>query len=659
MYKSSFLILVFLLLSLSAFAQDKRGNELNDNTPFTKGVNLTNWFQAASVRQIDFSKYSKKDFENIKSLGANTIRLPINLHAMVGPAPEYKVDSLLYFFLDQVVDWAEELELNLILDNHSFDPIVPTSPNVGQILVPVWTQMAAHYSSSSTLIYYEVLNEPHGISNTLWNSIQLDVINAIRTVDTKHTIIVGPADFNGLRSLRFLPEYEDDNLIYTFHFYDPFVLTHQGASWTDPSMAALGGIPFPYDANKMPSLPSSLVGTWVQSAFNNYRNEGNEAKVKEYLAIAVDFTTTRGVPLFCGEFGVYAPNSDNNSRAIWYSIVADYLNEHGISWTIWDYQGGFGIFEQGTNELFDHDINVPLVEALGFTVPPQSDFIAQAARDDISIYSDYTASGVVGSHNNNSGSLDLYNREAVNEGEFSIYWTGAAQYNHIGFDFIPNKDLSLLVENDYELAFDVRGLNAASFDIRFLDTKTEEAGDRPWRMNWRINTNDLNWDGNWQEVIIPLKQFTEMGSWDNNTWFNPQGDFDWKAVDIFQIVAENGPLTNTKLWFDNIRIQRLGVTTTIDDNADIEKPSGFVLNQNYPNPFNPTTTISFELVQSAFTTLKVYDALGREIATLFSGVKSQGVHTHTFNASGLNSGIYFYELNAGNNVQRKSMMLIK
>lgn len=652
MQKTPLLLTLFLALSLGLFAQ-------TNATEFSKGVNLTNWFQAPSVRQIDFSKYSKKDFENIKSLGANTIRLPINLHAMVGPKPEYQVDSLLYFFLDQVVDWAEELELNLILDNHSFDPIIPTSPSVGEILVPVWTQLARHFEPRSTRIYYEVLNEPHGITNSAWNAIQLDVINAIRSVDTTHTIIVGPSDFNGLRSLRFMPEYQDNNLIYTFHFYDPFVLTHQGASWTDPSMVNLGGIPFPYDATKMPNFPASLAGTWVQSAFNNYRNEGNAAKVKEYLDIAVDFATTRGVKIFCGEFGVYAPKSDNESRAIWYKLVSEYLTENGLSWTIWDYQGGFGIFNQGTNELFDHDINVPLVEALGFTVPPQSPFVGSAETEDIVLYTDFTASGVVGSHNINTGQLDFYNTIAVNEGGFSIYWTEAAQYNHVGFDFVPNKDLSLLVLNDYELAFDVRGLNAGSFDLRFLDTKTAETSDRPWRMNKRMLGTDLVWDGNWQEVVIPLSEFTEMGSWYNNTWFNPQGDFDWKAVDVFQIVAESGPLTNTQLWFDNIRIQGNGVITSVNEARETEKPIDFKLNQNYPNPFNPTTTIGFELMESAFTTLKIYDALGREITTLISGVKSSGMYSQTFNASGLNSGVYFYELKAGSNVQRKKMLLIK
>lgn len=625
--------------------------------PFSNGVNLTNWFQASSPRQIDFSKYSKEDFENIQSLGATVIRLPINLHSMVGSAPEYKVDSLFYFFLDQVVDWAEELEINLILDNHTFDPIDATDPNIGDILVPVWTQIAAHYESRSEFIYYEVLNEPHGISNEAWNAIQLDVINAIRTVDSTHTIIVGPSDYNGLRSLQYMPEYEDDNLIYTFHFYDPFVLTHQGATWTDPSMADLSGIPFPYNASTMPGFPSSLNGTWIQGAYNNYPNEGTAEKVREYLDIAVNFAETRGVKVFCGEFGIYAPNSDNDSRVAWYGVVSDYLTEKGLSWTIWDYQGGFGIFEPGSNELFDHDINVPLVEALSFNVPPQTEFVSKPDTTDIELYLDYTASGVTGSHNASTGELDFFNQSSVNEGEFSIYWTGAGQYQHVGFDFRPDKDLSLLVENEYELAFDIRALNAASFDLRFLDTKTQEEGDHPWRMNVRIGATDINWDGTWQEVVIPLSNFTEMGSYDEGMWFNPQGDFDWTAVDIFQIVAEEGALTGTELWFDNIRIQGLGVVISNEEESGSVR--NFVLNQNYPNPFNPSTNISFELPASGFTTLKVYDALGREVATLIDGIKPQGNHTQAFNASGLSSGVYFYVLKSGDFTQTQKMLLMK
>ncbi|MEQ9308154.1 MAG: cellulase family glycosylhydrolase [Balneolaceae bacterium] len=651
-------ILLSVCITISLQAQSAEQDSIHE-VPFSNGVNLTNWFQASSPRQIDFSKYTKQDFENIQSLGANVIRLPINLHSMVGEAPDYKVDSLFYFFLDQVIDWAEEIEINLILDNHTFDPIEPTDPDIGDILVPVWTQMAERYESRSDLIYYEVLNEPHGISNAVWNNIQLDVINAIRTVDSTHTIIVGPSDYNGLRSLQYMPEYEDDNLIYTFHFYDPFVLTHQGANWTDPSMVDLTDIPFPYDASKMPSFPSSLAGTWVQSAFNNYQNEGTAEKVREYLDIAVNFAETRGVRVFCGEFGVYAPNSDNDSRVAWYGVVSDYLTEKGLSWTIWDYQGGFGIFEPGSNELFDHDINEPLVEALGFTVPPQTEFVIMPDTSNIELYIDYTASGVSGSHNAGTGELDFFNQVALadGKGDFTIYWAGASQYNHIGFDFRPNKDLSLLVENEYELAFDFIGVNGGSFDLRFIDTKTQEEGDHPWRMNIRLTPSELSWDGSWEEVVIPLSDFWEMGSWDNETWYDPQGDFDWEAVDVLQIVNEEGSLAETQLWFDNIRIQGLGVNVSNEEES--ESVNKFKLDQNYPNPFNPSTNIRFELPVTGVTSLKVFDAIGREVATLIDGIKTQGIHTQKFDAFGLSSGVYFYVLKSGDFTQTQKMLLVK
>ena len=80
-----------------------------------------------------------------------------------------------------------------------------------------------------------------------------------------------------------------------------------------------------------------------------------------------------------------------------------------------------------------------------------------------------------------------------------------------------------------------RGLQAFSFDIRFIDTKTTVDGDRPWRMNVRIASNDLQWNGEWEEIRIPLSSFTEMGSWDENTWFNPQGDFIGRQLMYFKL----------------------------------------------------------------------------------------------------------------------------
>ncbi|MCK9211828.1 MAG: T9SS type A sorting domain-containing protein [Ignavibacteriaceae bacterium] len=88
-------------------------------------------------------------------------------------------------------------------------------------------------------------------------------------------------------------------------------------------------------------------------------------------------------------------------------------------------------------------------------------------------------------------------------------------------------------------------------------------------------------------------------------------------------------------------------------------PTKFSLSRNYPNPFNPSTTISWQLAASSFVTLKVYDVLGKEVATLVNNELQAGTYSVNFDASNLSSGTYFYELRAGNFIQTKKMLLLK
>ena len=85
----------------------------------------------------------------------------------------------------------------------------------------------------------------------------------------------------------------------------------------------------------------------------------------------------------------------------------------------------------------------------------------------------------------------------------------------------------------------------------------------------------------------------------------------------------------------------------------------FVLEQNYPNPFNPSTTISFSIQTDQFVTLKVFNAIGEEMATLINENLTRGTHNINFNADGLSSGFYIYRLESGNQVQVRKMMLLK
>jgi hypothetical protein len=87
--------------------------------------------------------------------------------------------------------------------------------------------------------------------------------------------------------------------------------------------------------------------------------------------------------------------------------------------------------------------------------------------------------------------------------------------------------------------------------------------------------------------------------------------------------------------------------------------SNFNLSQNYPNPFNPTTTIKYSVPKLSLVTIKIYDVLGSEVATLLNEEKPIGTYELNWNVANLSSGIYFYQLKAGSYVETKKMILLK
>lgn len=630
--------------------------QLEAQVAFNRGVNLTGWFQTTSTNQIQFTKYTKKDFQNIKSLGCDVIRLPINLFYMTNGSPDYTVDPLFYDFLDQAADWAEELQIYLIIDNHTIDDLASKNPYLETVLTKVWTQVADHYKNRTNFILYEVLNEPNGTVTTAnWGGIQKKAIDAIRTVDTKHTIIVGAAGFNTYNELASLPVYSDANLIYTFHFYDPFVFTHQGASWVTPSMVPLANVPFPYNSSAMPSTPSSLVGTWIASSLASYSTDGTLAKVKSLIDIAATFKTSRNVKVYCGEFGVYMQNSPNTDRTYWYSEVRKYLESKGIPWTTWDYQGSFGLFTKGSNEQFDYDINTGLVSALGLTVPTQLTYTLSPDLVGFPIYTDYIGEKISEASSANGAAINFYSKDMPNNGKYCLAWSGSAQYGTVGFDFLPNKDLSTLKSQNYALSLLVKGNSTgAKFDLRFTDTKTSTS-DHPWRMNFTMDETTAKWDGKWHKVYLPLSRFSEGGSWDG-TWYNASGLFDWKAIDRFDIVAEQASLAGKSFWFDNIQL----VNQDTAQVTAVELPGADKLTASFsPNPVHDLATINYSLNSTENIDISLYNLSGQKIETIMAAKQTAGSYTQQWTRNKwIVSGIYICRISISNEVYQFKIIAI-
>jgi len=521
--------------------------------PFSRGVNFSGWFEANSPHRIVFTQYTEDDFANVKSLGADVIRLPIRLHDMASGAPDYTLDPMFLMFLDRAVDWAEKYGIYLIIDNHSFHPVNPLEDDVDEVLIPVWAQIARRYNGRPYVVY-EILNEPHGISDERWGEVQGRAIDEIRKYDRDTPIIVGGTDYNSFAKLSSIPHYSDPNLIYTFHFYDPFLFTHQGASWAPP-LEHLSGVPFPYDPKRMPRVPSRLWGTWVEDSLrNNYMLDSSPQKLFGILDAVVAFSRERGAPVFCGEYGVYMKSSPPDDRIVWYEIITEALDRRNIPRTSWDYYGGFGIFDSDYSRDFHSDVNTDIVRAMGFTPPPQSPRIVEPLNAGLTLFDDFpNLETYAWFWGDDDADFSFYETGAA-EGEFAIRWGNAGRYNAFFFSFRRSGDFSELAENGFVLEFFARADKPAKFDVRFVNA--EGPSSIPWRNSFMIDESVLPPDGNWHKIRIPLADMREQGAWvgATETWHHPRGGFTWENVERLEFAAEHMEMKGYSILFDSIKI---------------------------------------------------------------------------------------------------------
>jgi len=331
------------------------------------------------------------------------------------------------------------------------------------------------------------------------------------------------------------------------------------------------------------------------------------------------------------------------------------MEEHGIAWTMWDYRGGFGLFEEGSNELFDYDLNIPLVDTLGFNIPDQFEYNKQPDTAGFDIYKDFIGPNIIETSWLDQGIINYYSKNSPFDGKFCIYWTGVNQYSSISFKFQPAKDIAKLVDNGYILDFWAKGDTPnKKFDVRFIDTK-EKPTDHPWRMGKTIDGSYGSWNGEWQHIQIPLSELKEKGSWDNG-WYEPQDKFNWQEVEYFQIVAEHYDLQNIKFWFDNIKILH---PDKAEITGDSRRSLSYRLFQNYPNPFNDQTKIKYIISEAGQVVIDIYDLTGHKIETMVNRHQKAGEYELDWQANEVSTGVYLYRLKAGQYSQTRKMILLK
>jgi len=297
-----------------------------------RGINLGNALEAPLEGEWGVV-LEEEYFRLIQEAGFQSVRIPIRWSAHAEVEAPYTIDPNFFTRVDWAVEQAVNHDLAVVMNIHHYEEIIESPQKHRERFLALWEQISDHYKNTPDEVMFELLNEPNGtLGSTAWNEFADEAIAVVRHTNPNRTIVVGPNNWNSPRALPelVLPE-NDRNLIVTFHFYNPFEFTHQGAEW------ATGGGP---------------VGTpWI----------GTDAE-KALLEIDFDLARAWGMkyrrPIYLGEFGAYE-KADIESRQRWTEFIARTAEEKGFSWAYWEFCAGFGAYDPETKIW-----NEPILSAL-------------------------------------------------------------------------------------------------------------------------------------------------------------------------------------------------------------------------------------------------------------------------------------------------------
>jgi endoglucanase len=317
------------------------------------GINASEWF----AQVYDPRGYTKEHFDTwttaqdialIKSMGFDHVRLSVNPQPMMPDhrPNEIPADSLSH--LDSAVKMILDHDLAVVIDLHpesNFKSRLVKDDSFVEEFADFWRALSHHYSSwDADRVFFEILNEPEFPDRYRWYGVQAKLVSAIREGDSQHTIIAAGARWSDDDELIFLEPLRDPNVIYNFHFYDPHLFTHQGATWGAYFWHWIKGLPYPSSPESAAEVAAAVPDTVDRLAVIRYgQDHWGAARIESEIAQVADWAREQRVPIVCNEFGVYRAYAPPEDRAAWIHDVRTSLERHNIGWTMWDYSGSFGL----------------------------------------------------------------------------------------------------------------------------------------------------------------------------------------------------------------------------------------------------------------------------------------------------------------------------
>ena len=345
------LFLPFFILLI--FSCQNNSLKVSDQFDVYTGTNIAHWLSQSQTRGEERKKFfTRSDVIAIAAMGFDHIRLPIDEVQMWDDDGNRHEDA--FDLMLNCIDWCSDNKLKVIIDLH-----ILRSHYFNAKEKPLWTDVKEQekfydlwrdLSSSlhqfpNNLVAYELMNEAVADDPEEWNDLLGRAMEVIRQLEPKRTIVIGSNRWQSVNTFDELKIPENDpHILLSFHFYEPMVLTHYLASWTEfkeyqgPAHYP-GNLIGEEEYNALPDEMKPVAKRWVDVEFNK---EIILQMWKKPILIAKEL----GLPLYCGEFGVYgkAPGED---RIRWYQDMVELFNENGIGYANWNYKSNnFGLISK-------------------------------------------------------------------------------------------------------------------------------------------------------------------------------------------------------------------------------------------------------------------------------------------------------------------------
>lgn len=319
-----------------------------------RGINLGGYLSQCSHSKEHYEGFiGEHDIGQLAGWGFDHVRLPIDYEVLETEKGVIKPEG--YGFVNQVISWCQKYDLDIVLDLHKaygydFNDAgnvtknnLFTNEELKQRFIKLWENIANVYGRYSN-VAFELLNEVVEEENTdLWNELIKKAVSAIRRIAKETPIIYGGIQWNSASTLKYLEVPQEDNIIFTFHFYEPLIFTHQKAYWVEEISKEME-VNYPVSMEYY-KIQSAAIGNKGAAVVNAKSEIMGPEFIREMIAEAVKAAEDAGVGLYCGEFGVI-DQAPVGSTLRWFEDMDKVFREYDIGCAIWTYkQKDFGLID--------------------------------------------------------------------------------------------------------------------------------------------------------------------------------------------------------------------------------------------------------------------------------------------------------------------------